>query len=63
LADLKAIEARIWSLLEGTPEALVKRRTGKAAFNFPNLDEDLARALEALLSRLYERYRADHAGG
>ncbi|MBA2634666.1 MAG: hypothetical protein H0U86_16990 [Chloroflexi bacterium] len=115
MADLKAIEARIWSLLEpyreelepatiygmpslrwpgakahdyfasvragksyvslyllvadtypealeGTPEALVKRRTGKAAFNFPYLDDDLARELGALLARLYERYRANHAG-
>jgi hypothetical protein len=46
--------------LEGAPTSLLKRRTGKAAFNFPSLDEDMARDLEALLSRLYERYRADH---
>jgi hypothetical protein len=49
--------------LEGTPEALLKRRTGKAAFNFPRLDDEMAQGLEALLARLYERYRADHAGG
>lgn len=47
--------------LEGTPEALVKRRSGKATFNFPRLDEEMAADLEALLARLYERYRADHA--
>ena len=47
--------------LEGTPAALLKRRSGKAAFNFPTLDDEMARALEDLLSRLYERYRADHA--
>jgi hypothetical protein len=49
--------------LEGTPAALLKRRSGKAAFTFPNLDDDMARDLEALLARLYERYQADHARG
>jgi hypothetical protein len=48
--------------LEGASPELLKRRTGKAAFNFPTLDDDTARDLEALLARLYERYRADHAG-
>ena len=47
--------------LEETPQALLKRRSGKAAFNFPTLDDDMARDLEALLARLYERYRADRA--
>jgi hypothetical protein len=42
--------------------ALLKRRTGKAAFTFPSLDDALAGDLEALLGRLFERYRADHAG-
>jgi hypothetical protein len=113
MADLKAIEARLWSLLEpyrkelvpatiygmpslswpgarkhdyfaaikpankhvslfllvadtypdalaGTPEALLKRRSGKATFNFPTLDDEMARDLEALLARLYDRYRSDH---
>lgn len=49
--------------LAGTPEPLLKRRSGKAAFNFPQLDDDMARDLEALLARLYERYRADHITG
>jgi hypothetical protein len=48
--------------LEGASPELLKRRTGKAAFNFPTLDDDMAGDLEALLARLYERYRADHAG-
>jgi hypothetical protein len=48
-------------VLEGTPDALLRRRTGKAAFNFPRLDDDMARDLETLLTRLFERYRADHA--
>ncbi|MGH9379153.1 MAG: hypothetical protein ACRD2Z_00860 [Thermoanaerobaculia bacterium] len=47
--------------LEGAPEALLKRRSGKATFNFPRLDDDMAADLAALLARLYERYRADHA--
>lgn len=47
--------------LVGASPALLKRRSGKAAFTFPSLDDDLARDLEALLARLYERYRADHA--
>ncbi len=46
--------------LEGTPPALLKRRTGKAAFNFPTLDDEMAGDLAALLGRLYERYRAAH---
>jgi hypothetical protein len=47
--------------LAGATDALLKRRSGKAAFSFPSLDDDLAHDLEALLARLYERYRADHA--
>jgi hypothetical protein len=47
--------------LEGASPALVKRRTGKAAFTFPALDDELARDLEELIGRLFERYRADHA--
>jgi len=115
VADLQAVEARIWSLLEpyrdeleeatiygmpslrwpgakahdyfasakvgknyvslyllvadtypdalaGTPETLLNRRSGKAAFTFPTLDDDMARALASLLARLYERYRDDHGG-
>ena len=46
--------------LEGTPASLLKRRSGKAAFTFPTLDDEMARDLEALLARLYEPYRADH---
>jgi len=46
--------------LAGTPDALLKRRSGKATFNFLSLDDEMARELEALLARLYERYRAAH---
>jgi len=46
--------------LAGTPERLLKRRSGKAAFTFATLDDALEQDLGALLGRLYERYRADH---
>jgi hypothetical protein len=49
--------------LAGAPDALLARRTGKATFNFPRLDDDMGRDLGALLARLYDRYRVDHAGG
>src|SRR5262245_17043181 len=42
--------------LDGTSPALLKRRTGKAAFTFATLDDDVARELSGLLSRLYARY-------
>ena len=47
--------------LEGTSPALLKRRSGKAAFTFPTLDDDMAREFEALLARLFERYEAEHS--
>jgi hypothetical protein len=47
--------------LEGASPALLKRRTGKAAFTFPTLDDEMVAELEALLARLFERYRAAHA--
>ncbi len=46
--------------LEGSPESLLRRRTGKAAFTFRELDGAMASSLAALLDRLFERYRADH---
>lgn len=49
--------------LAGTPENLLKRRSGKATFNFPRLDDEMARDLATLLARLYVRYRADHLAG
>lgn len=47
--------------LKGAAPALLRRRTGKAAFTFPTLDDAMARELESLLARLFERYRAAHA--
>jgi hypothetical protein len=47
--------------LAGTSEALLKRRSGRATFSFPSLGDDLEHDLQALLPRLFERYRADHA--
>lgn len=47
--------------LEGASPALLKRRSGKAAFNFPSLDDEMAGELATLLDRLFASYRADHA--
>lgn len=49
--------------LDGTSPALLKRRSGKAAFTFPKLDDAMARDLGALLRRLFDRYAAAHAEG
>ena len=47
--------------LEGAPPELLKRRSGKAAFTFAELDDSLAGALDAMVARLFERYGAAHA--
>jgi len=49
--------------LEGASPELLKRRSGKATFNFPRLGADLAIELEGLIARLFERYEAAHAAG
>ena len=49
--------------LEGASPELLKRRSGKATFNFPRLDDDLAIELEGLIARLFERYEAAHSAG
>jgi hypothetical protein len=41
--------------------ALQARRTGRATFSFSSLDDDMAGELDALLDRLMDRYRAEHA--
>jgi hypothetical protein len=46
--------------IDGTADALLRRRTGKAAFTFPSLDDEMANDLASLLERLYQRYRAEH---
>lgn len=48
--------------LAGTAPTLLKRSTGKAAFTFPSLDDEMARELQSLLARLFERYHAAHSG-
>jgi hypothetical protein len=47
--------------LAGASAALLKRRSGKAAFTFPSLDDAVAADLGRLIGRLFERYAADHA--
>ncbi len=49
--------------LEGASPELLKRRSGKATFNFPRLDNDLAIDLAGLIARLFERYEAAHSAG
>ncbi|MEU6133334.1 hypothetical protein [Nocardioides sp. NPDC047086] len=61
--SLYAIAVDTWpEALEGSSEAFRKRRTGKATFSFPTLDDEMAAELEAFLERLYQRYREHHAG-
>jgi uncharacterized protein YukE len=61
--SLYAIAVGTWPhALEGSSEEFRKRRTGKATFSFPSLDDELAAELEAFLARLYEPYREHHAG-
>jgi hypothetical protein len=47
--------------LEGASPQLLKHRTGKAAFNFATLDDAMARELEELIARLFERYQSAYA--
>lgn len=61
--SLYAIAVETWpEALEGSSDRFRARRTGKATFSFPSLDEELAAELEAFLARLYPPYRAHHAG-
>ncbi|HEY6608956.1 MAG TPA: hypothetical protein VI277_07170 [Candidatus Limnocylindria bacterium] len=43
-------------LLDGSSDALLKRRQAKSAFNFSTVDEALFGELEALVARAFERY-------
>jgi len=45
-------------VLDGASPSLLRRRTGKATFSFPGLDDDVAADLAAMLERLFERYEA-----
>jgi hypothetical protein len=47
--------------LKEASETLLRRRSGKATFNFSNLDDQMAADLEQLLTRLYAHYRSAHA--
>lgn len=47
--------------LTGASAGLLARRTGRATFSFPSLDDELEADLGALLDRLLVRYREEHA--
>jgi hypothetical protein len=47
-------------VLDDASPALLKRRTGKATFSFPALDDELAADLAAMLERLFKRYEEAH---
>ena len=47
-------------VLDDASPALLRRRTGKATFSFHSLDDELAADLEAMLARLFVRYRERH---
>jgi hypothetical protein len=58
-----AIAVEAWpEALDGAADSFVGRRTGKATFSFPDLDDDTAAELEAFLARLYVPYREHHSG-
>ena len=58
-----AIAVDTWpEALEDSSEEFEKRRTGKATFSFPSLDQEMATELEAFLARLYQPYREHHVG-
>jgi uncharacterized protein YukE len=60
--SLYAIAVDTWpEALEGSSDEFRKRRTGKATFSFPSLDDELAAELESFLERLYVPYREHHA--
>ena len=59
--SLYAIAVDTWpAALEGSSAEFQKRRTGKATFSFPSLDDEMAQELEAFLARLYRPYREHH---
>ena len=61
--SLYAIAVDTWpQALEGASERFKARRTGKATFSFPALDDELDAELEAFLARLYQPYREHHGG-
>ena len=60
--SLYAIAVDSWpETLDASSESFRRRRTGKATFSFPSMDDELAAELEAFLARLYDAYRAHHA--
>ena len=60
--SLYAIAVDTWpEALEDSSEEFRRRRTGKATFSFPSLDEETEAELRTFLERLYRPYREHHA--
>jgi hypothetical protein len=60
--SLYAVAVDAWpETLDASSDTFKRRRTGKATFSFPSMDDELAGELEAFLARLYDAYRAHHA--
>ncbi|MEO6144693.1 MAG: hypothetical protein ABIP19_12005 [Dermatophilaceae bacterium] len=61
--SLYAIAVDNWpNALEASSDRFKSRRTGKATFSFPSLDDEMTAELEAFFARLYQPYRAHHTG-
>lgn len=59
-----AVAVDTWpEALEPSTERFKRRRTGKATFSFPTLDDELESELTDFLARLYRPYREHHTGG
>ena len=57
-----AVAVETWPEALATSSARFKeRRTGKATFSFPTLDEELESELREFFARLYVPYRLHHA--
>ena len=59
--SLYAIAVDTWpEALEESSDEFRRRRTGKATFSFPSLEEETEAELAAFLERLYRPYREHH---
>ncbi|GGD09012.1 hypothetical protein [Nocardioides daphniae] len=61
--SLYAIAVDAWpETLTEASDRFRARRTGRATFSFPDLDDEMAQELDAFLARLFVPYRGHHSG-